>query len=91
MPAMQAARVGKLGLSALGSALLVAWGATAALGVWAIARNALDTQRAAFETDSRIAHRVLSQRAVQHDAILATLALLQPDGGAEQRLPALYP
>jgi signal transduction histidine kinase len=52
--------------------------------------------RDAFETDARIAHRLLSQRVVQHDAILATLALLQPaaPGGAasaEQRLPALYP
>ena len=48
----------------------------------------------AFETDARIAHRLLSQRVVQHDAILATLALLQPAAGAagaEQRLPALYP
>lgn len=48
----------------------------------------------AFETDARIAHRLLSQRVVQHDAILATLALLQPAAGAAgagQRLPALYP
>ena len=50
--------------------------------------------RDAFETDARIAHRLLSQRAVQHDAILATLALLQPVSGseaAERRLPALFP
>ena len=60
-----------------------------------IARGALADRRAAFETDARIAHRLLSQRAVQHEAILATLALLQPGGGAEarpeERLPALYP
>jgi signal transduction histidine kinase len=60
-----------------------------------IARGALAEQHAAFETDARIAHRVLSQRVVQHDAVLATLALLQPasagEGGPEQRLPALYP
>ena len=50
----------------------------------------------AFQTDARIMHRQLSQRAVQHEAILATLALLQP--GAQsvlaqevQRLPAVYP
>lgn len=50
----------------------------------------------AFQTDARIMHRLLSQRAVQHEAILATLALLQP--GAQsvlaqevQRLPAVYP
>lgn len=50
-------------------------------------------QREAFETDARIAHRLLSQRAVQHEAILATLALLQPDeaGAPEQRLPSVYP
>ena len=74
-------------------ALIAFWCLVAALGAIAIVRNALDTQRAAFETDARIAHRVLSQRAVQHDAILATLALLQPgtQGGAEQRLPAVYP
>jgi signal transduction histidine kinase len=74
-------------------ALIALWAAVAALGTVVIARTALDAQRAAFETDARIAHRVLSQRAVQHDAILATLALLQPTGqpGAEQRLPAVYP
>ena len=49
----------------------------------------------AFQTDARIMHRLLSQRAVQHDAILATLALLQPgrQNAAEQeaqRLPAVY-
>jgi signal transduction histidine kinase len=50
----------------------------------------------AFQTDARIMHRLLSQRAVQHEAILATLALLQPGGQSvaaqeEQRLPAVYP
>jgi len=49
-----------------------------------------------FDTHARIMHRLLSQRVVQHDAILATLALLQPgpdgpaDAAPEQRLPALY-
>lgn len=68
--------------------LALAAGATAA-----IVRADLTQQREAFETDARIAHRLLSQRAVQHDAILATLALLQSaDAGApEQRLPSLYP
>jgi signal transduction histidine kinase len=73
---------------ATAAAVLVAAGGAA----W-IAQADLARQRAAFETDARIAHRLLSQRAVQHEAILATLALLQP-GGAEapqQRLPALYP
>ena len=73
-------------------AAAVAAGVAGAL--W-IASADLARQRGAFETDARIAHRLLSQRAVQHDAILATLALLQPGGagaeGPEQRLPAVYP
>lgn len=74
-------------------ALLAVWCVIAPAGAVWLARNALEAKRAAFETDARIAHRVLSQRAVQHDAILATLALLQPGAaaGAEQRLPAVYP
>ena len=68
-----------------------------ALGALIIARQWLGEQRALFETDARIVHRLLSQRVVQHDAILATLTLLQPAAEApgalppEQRLPALYP
>lgn len=66
-------------------------------GAVEIARQAIDEQRALFETDARIVHRLLSQQVVQHDAILDTLALLQPAPGAtvttatEQRLPSLYP
>ena len=64
----------------------------AAGAAWIVGAD-LARQREAFDTDARIAHRLLSQRAVQHDAILATLALLQPGGGqsTEQRLPAVYP
>jgi signal transduction histidine kinase len=75
----------------LGGALL------GAIGAIFIARQFLDEQKALFETDARIVHRLLSQRVVQHDAILATLTLLQPAAEApgatppEQRLPALYP
>ncbi len=74
--------------------LLIATACVAAVGgAWWMAREAIDAARTAFETDARIAHRVLSQRAVQHDAILDTLTLLQPARGesAEQRLPAVYP
>ncbi len=66
-------------------------------GALVIASLALDRHRALFETDARIVHRLLSQQVVQHDAILATLALLQPgpesagDVAPEQRLSALYP
>lgn len=72
----------------LGGAVLAAAGAVV------IARQAIDGQRALFETDARIVHRLLSQQVVQHDAILDTLALLQPAPGVsapEQRLPSLYP
>ncbi len=51
--------------------------------------------QAAFETDARIVHRLLSQQIVQNDAVMATLVLLQPnpDGSAAaaQRLPSVYP
>jgi signal transduction histidine kinase len=71
---------------------LVLWCVLTAVGCGLLARAELARQRELFETDARIAHRLLSQRVVQHDAVLATLALLQPGAGsAEQRLPALYP
>lgn len=67
----------------------------AVAGCVALARWELDSLHQSFDTDARIAHRLLSQRVVQHDAILATVALLQApgtqDAGPEQRLPALYP
>jgi signal transduction histidine kinase len=77
---------------------LVGGAVVALAGAAAIARQSLEQQRSLFETDARIVHRLLSQQVVQHDAMLATLALLQPApdnvGGAaspEQRLPVLYP
>ncbi len=85
---MRHARFGRIGW-------LVAGVLLAAGGSLLIALRAYDEHRARFETDARIAHRVLSQRVVQHDAILATLALLQPaiEGreAPEQRLTAVYP
>ncbi len=50
-------------------------------------------QREAFDTQARIVHRLLSQRAAENEAVLATLALLQPAPGndAIQRLQAIYP
>ncbi|HSV78392.1 MAG TPA: ATP-binding protein [Ramlibacter sp.] len=71
---------------------LALWLLLSVAGCLLLARAELARLRDAFETDARIVHRLLSQRAVQHDAVLATLALLQPPAsGAEQRLPALYP
>lgn len=73
---------------------LLLWGLITALGCVMLARIELARQREAFETDARIVHRLLSQRVVQHDAVMATLALLQPatpGSQPEQRLSALYP
>ena len=67
--------------------------ATAALGLLVV-RSDIAERREAFQTDARTAHRLLSQRAAQHDAILATLVLLDPALPGEHpstRLPALYP
>ena len=76
---------------------MLAWCIVTALGCVALARMELTQQREAFETDARIVHRLLSQRVVQHDAVLATLALLQASGDPaeaaqpEQRLSSVYP
>lgn len=71
---------------------VLGWLLAAAAGAAWLAQQSLARQREAFDTDARIAHRLLSQRAVQHDAMLDTLALLQPGAERpEQRLPALQP
>ncbi len=47
-----------------------------------------------FDVNGRIAHRLMSQQVVQYDAVLATLALLEPAAGGgqpERRLPSVYP
>ena len=72
----------------------LAWGLLSTAGGALLAQAELTRLREAFDTDARIAHRLLSQRVVQHDAIMATLALLQPaDDGTrpEQRLSSVYP
>jgi signal transduction histidine kinase len=82
---MQSAWTSRLGWIAAGLALSL-------LGAWLIAQRGLQAQRAAFETDARIVHRLLSQQVVQHDAILATLALLEPERPeALPRLSAIHP
>jgi signal transduction histidine kinase len=76
----------------------MAWLATATLlvllGAAVVVRWDIAVRREAFAVDARIAHRVLSQRAAQLDAVLATLALLTPaadEEGVALRLPALWP
>ena len=79
---------------------ILAWLALTLLGELLLARLALDRLQSAFDTDARIVHRLLSQRVVQHDAVMAMLALLQPEDGAAgaghssgpgQRLSSVYP
>jgi signal transduction histidine kinase len=72
----------------------LAWLLLAVAGATWIARAEFAQQQEEFETNARIAHRLLSQQVVQYDAVLATLALLQTAADAgrpEQRLPAVYP
>jgi len=63
-----------------------------AVSAW-LANAALLRLQREFETHSDIVHRVLSLRAVEHEAILATLALLDTPATAEaaHRLPSIYP
>lgn len=64
------------------------------LGATALVRWDIAARREAFAVDARIAHRLLSQRAAQLDAVLATLMLVaqRPDAEAHaERLPALWP
>jgi len=60
-----------------------------------LARVELQQIRAAFETDARIVHRLFSQRTAQQDAIMAMLALLQPETRGSSppgpRISAVYP
>lgn len=74
---------------------ILAWAALTLAGAMAIVRFDIAQRRESFLGDARIAHRLLSQRAVQHEAILITLALLHPSvdagGRPELRLPAVYP
>jgi C4-dicarboxylate-specific signal transduction histidine kinase len=73
---------------------LLAWALASLLVAGWLVRSELTQLREAFETDARITHRLLSQRVVQHDAMLATLALLgnaDATSHPEQRLPTLYP
>ena len=73
---------------------IAAWMLVALLGTVLIARAELGSLRDSFEVDARIMHRLLSQRTSQHDAVLATLALLQAqnkDADGERRLSSVYP
>ncbi len=73
---------------------IAAWLALAATGAVWFARSELANLHESFEVDARIMHRLLSQRASRHDAVLATLGLLQSqntDAERERRLSSVYP
>ena len=63
------------------------------LGATALVRWDIAARREAFAVDARIAHRMLSQRAAQLDAVLATLMLVaqEPDAVGVGRALTLSP
>lgn len=66
----------------------------AALGCGLLWRLDDAQRREAFDTQARIVHRLLSQHALQMEAVLATLTLVAAgpeDADAARRLPALLP
>ncbi|MDM0113001.1 ATP-binding protein [Variovorax sp. J22R133] len=75
-------------------AWLLAWLLLSAGGAFWLARDGLRQLQDDFDTQARIAHRLLSQQVVQYDAVLATLALLgssEDRREAESRLSSVYP
>ncbi|MEO5695655.1 MAG: ATP-binding protein [Burkholderiaceae bacterium] len=74
---------------------LLGWATLAAAGTLLIVRFDIAQRRESFQAEARTAHRLLSQRAAQHEAILATLVLLNPVAAGhdrpEARLAAVYP
>lgn len=74
-------------------AMALVWLVVGVLGSALLVRSSIEAARESFETDARIAHRLLSQRAVQHEAMLVTLRLLQPDAvqTVGKRLAAVFP
>lgn len=72
----------------------LAWLLAAGAGVVWLARAEIRHLHEDFEVNGRIAHRLMSQQVVQYDAVLATLALLEPAAGSarpERRLSSVYP
>jgi len=61
------------------------------LGVVGIALQDYTIQRDRFVQDTSIVHRMLSQKAVQHEAVLATLSALSHPPAPERLFPSLQP
>jgi hypothetical protein len=66
---------------------LLLWLAGSLVGALVIVRLDIAQRRAQFLAEAQIAHRLLSQRAAQHDAILQTLVLLSAPRPAEPPAP----
>ena len=76
------------------AAWFASWLVVSLIGAFVLAQSELTHLRETFETDTRIALRLLNQRVAQHDAVLSTLTLLRPASEqvrTEQRLPSVYP
>ncbi len=74
---------------------LLGWAILAMAGALLIVRFDIAQRREIFQAEGRTVHRLLSQRAAQHEAILATLVLLNPlatsRDSPEAHLSAVYP
>lgn len=80
------------------AAWVAGWAAVMLAAALLIVRLDIAERRERFQADARSAHRLLSQRAAQHEAMLATLVLLAEAGRetraetrAETRLIAIHP
>ena len=82
---------------------LVCWLAATLAGGLVLVRFDIAERRGRFQAEARTVHRLLSQQAAQHEAVLASLVVLDPGHAdaserapraledALQRLPALFP
>ena len=68
-----------------------AWLLLCLAGIVWLARQDYIAQRDRFVQGASIAHRLLSQKAVQHEAVLATLAALSHPPAPDRLLPSLRP
>jgi signal transduction histidine kinase len=76
------------------AAWFTGWLLVALIGSVLLAQSELTRLRETFETETRVALRLLNQRVAQNDVVLSTLTLLRPASEqvhTEQRLPAVYP
>lgn len=68
-----------------------AWLLLSLAGILLLGRQDYLAQRDRFLQGASIAHRMLSQKAVQHEAVLETLAALSHPPAPERLLPSLRP